>query len=441
MCFLEPFVCNCVVVAADVDECIECSLCRSSGKSHAGESSDDILSAFLKLLPHGFNARLVSGKSGNPSPLGEGRNISNGVLHDFIHVRDNRRWSGQISETPSGHGECFGESVNGNSSLGHIRKRADGDMPFEVDVYEYVAKRKPQIMLNDLDDAGIFSGDFPYYLYLAYRGETFVEGWDVSAFDLRQGSIHYLYEGEEIEPRYRDFMSLTEEHLPEFYVYTVSVALPFPYITELQETVVLDKLDVTIGDEVYEAKLGRVRVLPQDAFPSDARVVDHDSVRINTGQLYNDGIILLCDVFDLTEIFDMEAVPEDITITGLRIVEEATQILDINVYMNSGGQYMEMQWDGVSPIYLYKGDSISIEVTARNEYAGKLLNYVVSHVIVEYTNSANEQLCFVSSQQCTGSPINYEYYAIIFDGLDMEPYYRNYFYKTTFQWVDEYRGK
>ena len=315
------------------------------------------------------------------------------------------------------------------------------DMPFEVDVYEYVAMRKPQIMLNDLDDADYFSGDFPYYLYLAYRGETFVEGWDVSAFDLRQGSIHYLYEGEEIEPRYRDFMSLTEEDLPEFYVYTVSVLLPFPYITELQETVVLDKLDVTIGDEVYEAKLGRVRMLPRDAFPSDTHVVDHDSVRINTGQLYNDGIILLCDVFDLTDIFDMEAVPEDITITGLRIVEEATQILDINVSMNSGGQYMEMQWDGVSPIYLYKGDSISIDVTARNEYAGKLLNYVVSHVVVEYTNSANEQLCFVSSQQCTGSPINYEYYAIIFDGVDMEPYYRNYYYQYAAPWVDEYRGK
>ena len=102
---------------------------------------------------------------------------------------------------------------------------------------------------------------------------------------------------------------------------------------------------------------------------------------------------------------------------------------------------MEMQWDGVSPIYLYKGDSISIEVTARNEYAGKLLNYVVSHVIVEYTNSANEQLCFVSSQQCTGSPINYEYYAIIFDGVDMEPYYRNYYYQYAAPWVDEYRGK
>ena len=102
---------------------------------------------------------------------------------------------------------------------------------------------------------------------------------------------------------------------------------------------------------------------------------------------------------------------------------------------------MEMKWDGTSPIYLYKGDSIYIDVIVKNEHAGKLLNYVVSHAIVEYTDSANEQLCFVSTQVGTEGRRPYEYYAIIFDGLDMEPYYRNYFYKTTFQWVDEYRDK
>ena len=326
------------------------------------------------------------------------------------------------------------------------------DLPFLVTVnQDDVVARKAEIVLND--GTGVSYGHLPYYVYLAYRGETFGEGEVTSAVDLYSGiyevedaegnivsaadvlaGVYELKDGEEIEPRYREFASLKEEDLPELYLYTVVVALH--NITELQETVVLDKLDLTIGGEVYEAKLGCVRLLPQEAFPSEARMVSLRGLTSNAIQLYNDGIFKLMDVLKL------EDVPEDMTITDLRIAEEATRILDIKVVMNSGGQYMEMQWDGVSPIYLYKGDSIYIDVIVKNKYAGKLLNYVVSHAIVEYTNSDNEQLCAVCTQVSGMDRSAYEYYAIIFDGLDMESYYRNYFYQcTSFQWINEYREK
>ena len=325
------------------------------------------------------------------------------------------------------------------------------DLPFQVTViHNDAVVRKPEIVLND--GTGKCSDHLPYYVYLAYRGETFEKGEAVSAADLINGTyevedsqgriasaadvlsgVRELKDGEEIEPRYRDFISLKEEDLPEFYVYYLKI--DFYNITELQEIVVLDKLDVTIGDEVYEVKLGCVRLLPQEAFPTEAQVVSRRRFLTNTIQLYNDG------VFQIPGVFRLEESQEDITITGLRIAEEATRILDINVSMNSGGQYMEMQWDGVSPIYLYKGDSISISVVVKNEHAGKLLNYVVSHSIVEYTNSDNEQLCAVCTVDSIMGRNDCEYYAIIFDGLDLEPYYRNYFYKNFFQWVDEYRDK
>ena len=259
------------------------------------------------------------------------------------------------------------------------------------------------------------------------------EGNFVSAADVLDGKFK-LKEGEEIEQRYRDFVSLTGDDLPQFYVYYIDVMLYG--ITDVQETVVLDKLEITIGDEAYEAKLGCVRWLPPEAFPTEARVASYElGFYTNAIQLYNDG------VFQLADVFQMEEAQEDITITGLRIAEEATRILDIKVVMNSGGQYMEMQWDGVSPIYLYEGDSISISVVVKNEHAGKLLNYLVNHTIVEYTDSSNEQLCAVTTQVSILERNEFEHYAIIFDGLDLEPYYRNYFYKNFFQWVDEYRGK
>lgn len=321
---------------------------------------------------------------------------------------------------------------------------------YTVTVYDYTAEeRKPEVVLND--GSGGSSKNLPYHVYLAYRGETFEDGKDVSDVDLvngiyevenSDGELVYagdvlagkfkLKEGEEIEQRYRDFASLTGDDLPQFYVYSIDIVLYD--IADLQDAVVLDKLEITIGDEVYEAKLGCVRRLPREAFPTEARVISEPGFYSNTIQLYNDGVFWL-------EALSIEEVQENITITGFRIAEEATRILDIKVVMNSGGQYMEMQWDGKSPIYLYKGDSISISAIVKNEHAGKLLNYLVNHTLVEYTDSNNEQLCVVYTQVCSMQRNDCEDYAIIFDGLDMEPYYRNYFYKTTFQWVDEYRGK
>ena len=290
------------------------------------------------------------------------------------------------------------------------------DLPFPVTVKDDTVtvydgtpeERKPEIVLND--GSGTSSDNLPYHVYLAYRGETFEEGEAVSAVDLIDGRYEVedsegnfvsaanvlagkfkLKEGEEIEQRYRDFVSLTGDDLPQFYVYYIDIVLYG--ITDVQETVVLDRLEITIGDEVYEAKLGCVRRLPKEAFPTEARVASYElGFYTNTIQLYNDG------VFQLVDVFQMEEAQEDITITGLRIAEEATRILDIKVVMNSGGQYMEMQWDGVSPIYLYKGDSISISAIVKNEHAGKLLNHLVNHTLVEYTDSNNEQLCAVTTQ-------------------------------------------
>ena len=325
------------------------------------------------------------------------------------------------------------------------------DLPFEVKVREEIAVRKPDVSLYDLEDMSAPYLKFPYYLYLAYLGETFEKGIETSAVQLSDGfyelqdtegklvpvadvlaGLCELKEGETIEPRYLDYVSLKEEDLPELYRYTISVTLV--NIPVLQETVVLDKLDITIGDQTQEIKLGCVRLLPKKALHSDAQMIYPRTVTSNTCQLYNDG------VFRLMDVFKKENVQEEITITGLRIAEEATQILDITVFLTSGGQYMEMQWDGTSPIYLFEGDSIFIDIYVKNEHAEKLLSHVASNTVVEYSNSIGEKFCCVSTQTCHETRNIYEYYAIIFDGLDMEPYYRNYVHYWHSD-LDEYRNK
>ena len=326
------------------------------------------------------------------------------------------------------------------------------DLPFEVRVYEEAAARRPDVSLYNFTDMYAPHLTFPYYLYLAYRGETFEKGLDTSVVDLRGGfyelededgnwvpvadvlaGLYELKEGVEIEPRYLDYVSLKKEDLPEFYVYTVYVMLV--NITELQETVVLDKLDLTVGDQTQEIKLGCVRLLPKEAVPTDAQKVYPRTVTCNTCQLYNEG------VFELIGVFDIDNAQEEFTIHSLRILEEATQILDITVHLTSGGQSLEMKWDGTSPLYLFKGDSITIKAIVKNEHAEKLMSFVACNAVIEYSNSVGEKFCYVSTQIChERNP--YEYYAIIFDGLDMEPYYRNFIYRcTSHEWLNEYRGK
>ena len=325
------------------------------------------------------------------------------------------------------------------------------DLPFVVYVnYQDYIQRKTDARIQ-MEGSGV-SGGMPYYLYLAYRGETFAQGIDTSAVDLDSGMYQVedadgnlvpatdvltgfckLKEGEEIEPRYRDFALLKEEDLPEFYVYSVVVGLI--NIESLEKEVELEKLDVTIGDEVYEAKLGRVRLLPADSFPADNPIVRVKGTSSNGCQLYNDGVSYLAGVFE------MENAPEDITLTGLYTAEEDSRVLSIRVSLTSGGQSVEMQWDGKTPIPVYKGDSVYITAIIKNPHTAKLLNYVMCHTIVEYVNSDNEKVCAVDTQVGSEFRNLYEYYAIIFDGVDMEPYYENYIYRYWYQDLNAFRGK
>ena len=286
------------------------------------------------------------------------------------------------------------------------------DLPLLVTVNQLNVKRATEYMTSESDT----SGTMPYYVYYTYMGG------DPKEIDTNT----VLLEA---------FKELKPEDLPEFYVYTINVA--FVNILELEVPVTVEKVDITIGEKVYETKLGRVRMFPKADFPSDADLVKRGGGW--QGQfffLYNGGVLQLMDAVKL------ESVTEDITVTGLRMLEEETEILEINAVITSGGQSLVMKWDGKTPIHLFKGDTLGVNLVVKNEQTEKLLNSVHLQTIVEYTKvESGEKVCSVTTHLGAFGRDLYEQYAIIFDGVDMEPYYREYFYKeTSFQWVDSYRN-
>ena len=282
-----------------------------------------------------------------------------------------------------------------------------GDLPFVINVSEIKVPRKTEYM----DETAPMA--MPYHVYYAYRGGNFAE----------------LDTNTQLE---KDFRSLKTEDVPEFYLYQINVA--FINILELDAPVTVEKAFITFGGQEYEARFGRVRVLPKEDFPSDAQVVKRGKgLWGNTVQLYNDGLVKI-------DALEMENVPEDITITRLWMLEEETEILDLNVVIVSGKETVEMKWDGKTPIYLSKGDEVQIDAMIKNELTAKLLNSVHLQAAVEYTKDATkEKVCQVTTIVGTAERHPYEYNAIIFDGVDLESYYRNCYYKESFTWLNAFR--
>ena len=279
------------------------------------------------------------------------------------------------------------------------------DLPFLVYINQNEVLYQPGSMSFNVTD----TRTLPYYVYSAYRGE----------------------DNDQVK---EDFLALKPEDMPKFYSYTINVALI--NILELDAPVTLEKVDITLGDEVYEAKFGRVRLFPGEMFPTDAqRIVNGGGAFGNAVQLYNDGVVRIYAL-------DWESAPEDITITGLRMLNEEAEILDATVWYTTPDMTCELKWDTEIPIRIQKGESVKIVVTLKNELTEKLLNQVHLQSIVEFEEDAiGEKVCYVKTY-LGGSDRNYhEHYAIIFEGLDLEPYYKETFYKYSFWWVNKYLDK
>ena len=284
------------------------------------------------------------------------------------------------------------------------------DLPFLVNVVSEDVQRSTTGKVSSSENAIQQRNYLPYYVYQAYKGVEFSTREDLSL--------------------YPEFEALRQDSLPEFYVYVINIAMH--EITEIQETVVLESLDITIGNQTHTVRLGGVRILPESEFPAHGEVAGRMANSGKYYQLYNEGIVRLPDAIRL------ERLKQDITLTGLYMVDEQTEILDIAVRLISDGNELEMKWDGKMPLYLYAGDSVYVDLIVRDLRTAELCSSVLFQICAQYTDAAGQQLCAVMNKADL-SMVNYhELYAIIFDGVDMEPYYSNHYYPRYCAWRDDY---
>lgn len=268
----------------------------------------------------------------------------------------------------------------------------------------------------------------PYYLYQVYRGYPF---WDTDP------------ETEEMRTKLdeillADFKTLQPEDLPTFYLYSYSIVYFTEELTEDWVTESYDHIQITIGDQVYDQQIGRVRILPKSEFPSE-----HETCSMlgpgmmlsgmGSSKGYSDGI---SDYLNL----GIEA-SEDMTISDFRLIGMDTELLDITVEHTSGDYTMSYSWNGTDPIDLLEGDRVLIYPIIRNPLIDAVSCDISYICAVDAQMEDGSWLCCTSSFQYGITFRNwYEMYAIIFDGVDMEAYYRDYYYRNFELWRNDFVG-
>lgn len=274
----------------------------------------------------------------------------------------------------------------------------------------------------------------PYYVYAAYRGE------DVQALAAARmaGEIDWSAS----EPLRAEFEALTAADLPEFYVYHIRVDLSQVPAPEKNTAWTLEKMEITINGETYEAKLGRVRLYNVEDFEYRGNTVESPEnccvYTENLSELYGDGIVKLPRVCVIDRVKMNYGV-----LTAVWMLEEDSRILSVRVVIRDvNGKYRTAGVSASDPEIFYGGESVFVDVIVKNEHAEKLLNSIQYQLVVEtyesyyneeWYDEPNDTACKVFTFISSMNTAHYENYAVIFDGVNMEPYY-NYYFENYESW-------
>lgn len=296
---------------------------------------------------------------------------------------------------------------------------------------------------------GMYSAkQFPYWLYAAYRGMDFTELyrlWEVSnnaqaAYEEGMGTLEESARAKEAYWEFycqyeTDYAALTEEELPQFHVYQVMLNFD---INILQGTDFVDEsftaVDVTIGDRVYHEEVGEIRLQPERQLPAELDWFIWDS-SVDDGILgYAPGPLPFNDGENRIDMYFSFRAEGNITLTDL-ILEDPGQTLQ-KVWVNittADGFMSTVDWDRETPIEIYEGDLVTVDIAYREEgmdrmgYNAKVWGYL----LYDYEGKT---YCKLSESHLTRQYNYYEIYAMVFDGLDLEGYYREFYYPVKEFW-------
>lgn len=279
----------------------------------------------------------------------------------------------------------------------------------------------------------------PYYVYQCYKGTDFAKMGSLAAASLYgTGNLEAVEDWQTlINAEAENFKSLKAEQIPEFYAYQVYAVIQAGS-DKLAETI--RSIDVTIGDKTYTKQIGQMNLIP-DKIPTHAPIGSLQNTVVQqfythavgtTQQLYSDGI-------GYEYLLEFTA-PENLTLTALRILDEYTQVLDIELTLTKqDGTSTSFYWDGKSPVQVLRGEKLGLALYYRNPNMANLWYAAEMCVEVDYS-AGDETECVFLRRTLYPIGINlHEAYAVIFAGLDMESYYRDFYYPVYEPWMQKYR--
>ncbi len=313
-------------------------------------------------------------------------------------------------------------------------------------------QRKTEFMAGKIDSP---ENVMPYYVYQAYRGG------DVAA--LANAKIGYQPDSNRIDTLRTDFEALTAEELPEFYVYNFRIHFSDVPEPEPENPLILEKIKFTAEGQTYEGEFGSVRFFNREDCPNPKKVyaepVYADAYTGIVSELYSDGIVKVLRIpvihkLDLEKEYTADCNPAPDTkyasIGGVWMLDEGSELLA--AYVTIKDQYGEYQTFAVNDLEnrrsVEPGESAYVDVVVKNAYAEKLLSNIHFQIVVWWVHDAIQETpigsfltghnhCDVYTVVSTTKTNHYENYAIIFDGVDMEPYY-DYYHENYQMWRKDY---
>lgn len=272
---------------------------------------------------------------------------------------------------------------------------------------------KYEILFADYEGDVALSGSnpFPDYLYQRYMGVDWTEEIDYSSY--------VLFEGTKNETTVKAaYNTLTPEDLPQFYSYIIEV-----HFSEVQEEAFSEIL-VCLEGKYYRINFGEIRLHPE--LPVK---YTHASFGLNQMlgfggyyfvNLYTDGLGYMQNLFNFTA-------QEDLDLLELEWLSPGIEVLDYELSISSPGSdaSMNLYWDGKTPIFVSKGSTVNINVYYKDPRQDENLDYIGKIWAILNIEQNGERYSGYASVMLRRALNRAELYAIVFDGLDMEPYYRN----------------
>lgn len=371
--------------------------------------------------------------------------------------------------------------LTGTNNITYAIKRANNDFGFyiyaknpiktssisvSVPISHRYSVEVREVELKGISDVGVVNrmnerfysdSEFSYPLYLAYMGKDF---WKLAELENKRKQLREFTSGYEqmhlngeitdeeydllmqpfwdavqeheayLNAEWEDYLALMKKDLPKFYVYYVGI-----YFSrgELKEEESFTEIEVTIGDRVYVQDVGEISLIWDWELPAPLDWANADNATdgimggANSPAVYCDGVHYIDTYFHFeADTYKM--------LQKVEMLNPAQQIdrVWLLIRPKDGAQFVE-EWDMSEPYEVYPGDDVTVYVTYRDESLKNPGYQTMTDAYLLYTTDG-ESYCKFSHSQISIRPQHYLWYAILFDGIDVESYYWDYYYQLYEPW-------